>query len=80
MIIDNLIQICLLILNFTLFIPLVILYNNYKFMKYNNFFNNSNDNINYITGYLFYLLKYLINYILGIFKNLNSFSSSLLVG
>ena len=66
MIIDNLIQIGLLLLNFSLFFPLVIIYNNHKFIKYNNYFLDNKDNINNIVGYSYFLLERMIIYLINL--------------
>ena len=58
MIIDNIIQIFLLCISFSYFIPFIIIYNNYKFIKYNNYFINSEDKINNIIGYTYYSIEY----------------------
>ena len=59
MIIDNIIQIFLLCISFSYFIPFIIIYNNYKFIKYNNYFINSEDKINNIIGYTYYSIEYI---------------------
>lgn len=66
MIIDNLIQIILLLINFSFFCPLVIIFNNYKFIKYNNYFIESKDKINNTVGYLYYSFEYIMIYIINL--------------
>ena len=59
MIIDNIIQLLLLCINFNYFVMYVLLYNNYKFMKYNNYFIENNDQVNKIIGSFYYSIEYL---------------------